>query len=723
MSPLPLPSNDFHYTGRKMDSKGLIDEYFGKNMRVPVYQRSYNWRCENCQVLFDDLLTSARHLDNPRISNHFFGSVITMMDQTTLVNDVIDGQQRIITISLLLASIRDCLKNGIVTSNMDNLDKRIDSLLRDHIDPSIVYLKPVEKDRDAYYRIIRSMDRPDHDSNITINYDYFIKLVSSLPGDVKLDNLYNAIVRLHVMAIRLTTEDDAQAIFESINSTGLDLSEADKIRNFILMNHPPNQQERIYQDYWLQIEKNLASMPDLTDFFKDYVIACRQFKINNDVTYKEFKKLMLEKVDPDDYSNDFERVMKEIVRHSAIYSDILCANLDCISKNASKSMRYINFIDITVSYPFFMRLIFEHQNNSGVITNSDIEKSLSYIENMLIRRQVCNKWSTGMNYFFASLFQSVSKLHSEAPFHEKLNYYLLSKKGNMAYIRDEAIKEAFYNVDLYRSKPTAASAVLALIEDSNDDTEDVLGRISSTLTVEHIMPQNKTPAWRTMMGQDYDDVYDKWLHKIGNLTLTAYNANLGDRPFEEKLHHKDGYLESRLHLNDFARDNPGVWTEKEIETRQQKLVNKFLEVMPQLESSIAIDLETDSLSIDEDPELFRGWIIKGCSFQGYEIKGNAKTIFPEIAKRLYEINPAIILGKVDEKGTGLSSKAMPGDINDCVEITSGVFIWNHYPNKNRINVLSKMLDWYGIAPSELTIYGKRPTSQMALSDSDDDADM
>lgn len=700
-----------------MDSKGLIEEYFRKELRVPIYQRSYSWNYEDCDVLMDDLFNSSRHLDIPRISRHFFGSIITLIDQSTSKQDIVDGQQRIMTISLLLAAIRDCLIDGIVVSSDENLSSRIDELLKDRYDDSKVYLEPVEEDRPAYYGIIRRKEELDEGSLVITNYREFVDRVSDLPGDVCLDDFFTAITRLQVVVIRLTNDDDAQSIFESINSTGQELDEFDKIRNFVLMNHRHDFQNRIYREYWAKIVDNLPPDCNPSDFFTDCVVAYEQKEVYD--TYREFKRLVLQRADPSNSEEQFESIMKGVLTCSKIYGGILDSNLDFISKEASKSMRYINFLDITVSYPFILRLLYEHRLDPEKITDYDVEQSLLSIENMLVRRQVCNKYSTGLNSYFSSLFQSASRVPSDLPFFERLNYVILSKSGSLAYIRDSDVKDAFDSMDLYRSKHTAASVVLSLVEDSNDDTEDVLSRISSTLTVEHIMPRNKTPVWREMIGPDYDEVHDRWLNKLGNLTLTAYNSNLGDLPFGEKLHHRYGYLSSTLHLNEFARTNPGVWDEEHISSRHRALVDKFLEVMPQLESSIRTDPGLESYSLEEDPELFLGLSIRGCFLKGYEIKGKAKEIFPKIARRLYEKDPRVIADKVDVSGTGITSSKVLTGTNDCVEIAPGIFVRNHYNNRNRIVMLSKMLSWYGISPSELVIYGRRSKGLEDFMDDDD----
>ena len=631
-----------------------------------------------------------------------------MIDQLTLVNDIIDGQQRIVTVSLLLAAMRDCLNDEKLTSSDPSLYERIDDLLRDHYDRMKVYLKPVERDSEAYDKIIRNLGSNIETSNITINYNLFVQLLTDLPSDVSSDDLFKAIKKLHVMAIRLDVNDDAQAIFESINSTGLDLSEADKIRNFILMNHEPSLQEHLYRDYWLQIEKNLADEKDLSEFFRNYLIATKQTKVTISNIYREFKRFVLGRVtnpDSGSYDQNFETVMSEISRYSKIYADILSSNLDYISKKASEYMRYIRFMNISVSYPFLMRMIYEHLY-SNEISSDDIEKSLGSIENLLIRRLICGKWTTGLNSYFAPLYQSVSKIRSDASFYERLNYTLLSKTGAMAYISDEEVRESFNNIDLYRSDTTAASIVLALLEDSNLDTEDVLSRIPDILTIEHIMPQNKTGPWKEMIGENYDEIHSRWLNKLGNLTLTAYNANLGDKPFNDKMNHEYGYLKSTLHLNQFARDNKGVWTEKEIEERQAVLIDKFFEIMPALTSSVTVAPDVVELSLEEDPELFMSWNIKGCRFRDIEIKGNAKSVFPRLVRMLYDIDPQIIIKKVNVESTGIYSEMKSKYPTDCIEIAPGVFVWNHYNNRDRMRVLRKMLSWYNIPASDITFYGK-----------------
>lgn len=654
-------------------------------------------------MLFADLINSARNLEVPRIANHFFGSVILRRDQSTDIKEVIDGQQRIMTVFLLLAAMRDCLRDGNIRSSDPVLDRRIDDGLHDMYDPLKVYLKPVERDRGSYNAIICHIGTPEETSCVTINYRHFMDLLSSLPSDVDCDLLYQALNRLQVIVIRLKDGDDAQAIFESINSTGLDLSEADKIRNFVLMNHLPKRQEYLYRKYWLKIEENIPDVGVLSDFFRDFLMAVSRSKVTVTNTYREFKEYVIGRVRDGSYSEDIEAVLADIVAYSEIYLHLLRADLSSISREASKPMRYINRMGITVSYPFFMCLIHKHNEDPGAVTVDDVVGSLNLVENFLVRRLVCNRYSTGMNSFFASLYPTVVRVRADVPFYEKLKHYLIAKTGAMAFVTNAEVRYGFDTVDLYRSNKTAASVVLALVEDANLDVEDVLGRIPGSLSIEHIMPQNKTPAWRAMVGEDYDEVYARWLNKLGNLTLTAYNANLGDRPFGEKLHHEFGYLASTLHLNDFARSNPGVWTEKEIEERHRKLVGKFLEIMPMPTSSVKVESDTEDYSLEEDSELFRYLIVRGCDFMGTEMKGNFKSLFLKIVKVLYDRDPEIIMRKVDVPGSNFASdKSAVG--SEGAEIAPGVFVRNQFNNRHRVEVLRDILSWYGLPPSDLIIH-------------------
>ena len=236
-----------------MEKNLFLNEYFtGVTLEIPLYQRYYEWKADNCRQLFEDLRAAAYASGSRR--NHFFGSIITLTDQNArnkLV--VIDGQQRITTMALLLAAIRDVLddpESGIASED-EFLSAKIDNWLKEQYSGKI-FLIPVEKDRLPYESVVR---RKDYDgegvSNILINYRFFDKMLrDSLKGGFSVDMLMSAIQGLYVMPIRLTNEDDAQAVFESINSTGLELQESDKIRNFILMNHPVEYQNRYYTEYW-----------------------------------------------------------------------------------------------------------------------------------------------------------------------------------------------------------------------------------------------------------------------------------------------------------------------------------------------------------------------------------------------------------------------------------------------------------------------------------------
>lgn len=324
-------------------SEQVLDYFFsGKIMSIPVYQRNYEWKAENCKQLFEDLIELTKH---PR-KKHFFGSVIYQIDTHTEDRVIIDGQQRLTTIALLLAAIRDAINVGKAVSKDPSLiDELTDRLIKPH--KGYVMLRPVENDADAYEKLILKSETTEG-SSICVNYAYFLKRIEGLSSGVTVDDIYSAIGRLEIMIVRLSVEDgdDPQAVFESINSTGQSLTEGDRIRNYVLMNADAHEQNRIYSEYWRPIEK-LLSDDELSNFFRDYLIMSTMVTPRKDAIYASFRSYANERKE----NGAYEVLLKDLLDAAGIYRQMLDSNLDHISSRASTSMYHIN-VDSAPSFRF-----------------------------------------------------------------------------------------------------------------------------------------------------------------------------------------------------------------------------------------------------------------------------------------------------------------------------------------------------------------------------------
>lgn len=694
------------------DSESILDHFFNnKILEIPVYQRNYDWKKENCNQLFRDLKNNYVKYENRR--NHFFGSVIYIIDQDTDIRSIIDGQQRITTVALLLAAMRDMINSGEVVPRDDKLCRQIDRILV-HQDYGNVFIRPVKKDRAAYDAIARCKpDDYDIRSNMYVNYDFFKdKIRSSLDG-MAIDDLYESIRRLHVMVIRLnSTEDDAQMVFESINSTGLSLTEGDKIRNFMLMNLSSKDQARLYEDYWIKIESNVD---DLSRFYRNFLTAVNEKIPNLNHIYLSFKNYV-ESLEDDGHSE--EDVFKLLHRYSKIYKSIVNSKLEDISSKASNMMFRINYIESTVSYPFIMRILDAY--GSGIISGSDVEGILEVLENYLIRRLVCGRQTNALNKVFQTLYRSLEKLDIRKDPVEKLKYIILQKEGSSSYPTDSEVIDSLIHLDIYNNHKICP-CVLSILEGGNKDSGNILARIDSPdyddrLSIEHVMPQKKTNEWRAEIGDDYDEIHKTWVHRLGNLTLTAYNSEYGCRSYAEKRNLSPGGLKvSPLNLNQMMRATDR-WTLDVIKERNEYLSRRFVEIVPNLTSGfVPIDDSErmlDEYTLDEGADFFAFVDIRGYSIFGekHHCK-NGVEAFVKAMQDLYSYNPERIIEseKIKKKGTlGLWLRTdIPKGDREHKQIGPGMYVYKNIDHKTKAALLIRAAEIQGIDLSDVAFIGYR----------------
>lgn len=692
------------------DSESILEHFFKYNkMRIPVYQRNYDWKRDNCKQLLDDLKNNAKKLDKNR--KHFFGSIIYIVDQDTEARSIIDGQQRIITTALLLSAIRDLLKTGEITSDDPKLEAKIDRKLVDQ-DDGTVFIRPVKKDIPAYDAIVRCKPEDyDERSNLYINYEFFKNEIKKLSQNITIDDLYESMNRLHVMVIRLNSqEDDAQMVFESINSTGLNLSEGDKIRNFLLMNLDSKEQTHLYDDYWTKIESNVG---DLSRFFRDYITAVSESIPNLNRVYQSFKEYANELRDDGLSTEEF---FLSLLKYSKIYNSISQHDLDCISSKASKTMYRINYMESTVSYPFLMRILDAYE--CGKMTKSDVEEVLCVLENYLIRRSVCGKPTNALNKVFQTLYKSLEKLDiSDKPV-DKLRFIILNKEGSSSYPSDSEVKNTLAHMNIYNNHKLCP-CILSILEGGNKDSGNILARIDSPdlddrLTIEHVMPQKKTEEWRSEIGDDFDDIHQEWVHRLGNLTLTAYNSEYGCRSYSEKLNMEPGGLKfSPLNLNQFIKGKDR-WTKDVIEERNNKLVEEFIRSMPALKTDFipenAFEKGLREYALDEGVDFFASLDMKGYFLFGQQHScRDGVTAFVEAMCELYNYDPEKIIEaeKIKKKGSlgPWLCTEVPDDDRDHKMIGPGMYVFKNISHKTKASLLMRAAEIQGIDLADIGFIG------------------
>ncbi|MCC5663822.1 DUF262 domain-containing protein [Nostoc sp. CHAB 5784] len=540
-----------------------------KQLIIPIYQRPYSWTITQCQQLWNDILRAAK--DN-EISGHFIGSLVYMVDTVYLTAVipkllVIDGQQRLTTLSLLLSVLSKAIRAS--NEEIDISSEALEDfyLFNRHAKGSERYkLLLNKKDRETLIRLLEDTEIPnDKSQQLVDNYRYFESQIPKL--DIDLNSLYRGICKLMIVEISLERDrDDPQLIFESLNSTGLELSEADKIRNYVLMGLQPEEQNEIYNLYWHPMEKNFdkTGYSQLFDrFIRDYLtIKSRSGTIPNiREVYNSFKIYVQGKKDT---------LIKEILADVYLYSKyfVKLAFAEETDQEIKQLITDINTLKVDVAYPFLIEVYDDYNQNK--IARKEFISILRLVESYVFRRTICGIPTNYMNKNFATLSREVDREN----YLESLQIALSSKKSYKRFPDDEEFRRELLVKDIYNFR--GRNYLLRKLE--NYERKELVN--VEEYSIEHIMPQNPNLCleWQADLGEQWKEIRAKYLHTIGNLTLTGYNPELSDRPFIEKRDKKDGgFADSPLRLNR-GLQHLKQWNETEINKRAELLADIAVKV-------------------------------------------------------------------------------------------------------------------------------------------------
>lgn len=690
----------------KVDKYKVLGELLETNKRqfiIPVYQRNYDWKKDNCKKLFDDVIDA--YLKD---RFHFVGSIVYVdqgEENKIYRYLIIDGQQRITTIFLLLKALYDIsddvnIKNEI-SDILFNRDKYNDLKLTDQ---TKVKLKPIKSDNEQFLLLMKDdVSSMDQNSNIYSNYQYLKTLLTKANvNGIASKDIMAGLKKLTAAVIILDPkEDNPQVVFESINSTGLELSLADLIRNFVLMTD--KEQERLFEEYWLKIERSVtpSCMPD---FITDYLqFSCRE-KVTAQNAYSIFKNTFKVK----SYTN--ESILKELLHYAEYYKAFLFGDYQTYSTLVNKRLLELRAIDQTTIYPFLFR-IFDDFNNS-VISEEVLEKVLSFFFNYLLRRIICGVTSNSLRGLYKTLYNRIfgdgEKIKT---YYDSILQFFIQLNTKDSIPSDSVFKDALLNTDLYNKK-NICKYVLKSIENITSDGEEGKEVVDiSTLSIEHIMPQILTEEWKKELGSDYRRIHEKYLHNIGNLSLTGYNSELGQKSFANK---KQLILDKNSHIVVLNQDvlSSNVWNEKIICERAERLSSILLKIFkidkPLKEIPFSIDTER-SLSIAEDFDL-TGTKPKACIFLGGTIPViSYADLLTKTMQSFYDLD-SDILGKLAGENFKISNSSRPYITNDSrllrkptqIKDTEIYFEINLSAN-NIVSFLRKLLDAFDLGHDELVI--------------------
>lgn len=599
--------------------KGNIFEILNGNKQfiIPVYQRFYSWDIAQCKQLWNDIV----EMQKKGKVGHFVGSIVNIAEQTmpTGVQKfmIIDGQQRMTTLTLLLLALRDYAKKN-PTDTTINAVRINNMLLKNEYESGDERYKLLltETDRDILMRLVE--EKPILEgtkSRLIDNYKFFVDRVANM--EIQPAEIYESIGKLQIVNITLDRSiDDAQAIFESLNSTGKELSESDLIRNYMLMELEPSEQNYVYEHLWRPIEQlfDYETQGSVMDAFFRHYLTMKLTRIpKQGRIYEEFK---LYHVNCE--FGTIPELCQDLLEYAKYYTDIVYKK----SSNSELRMLYedISTLKMEVSYPFLLKI--HHDCSEKMITEEDLKEILKLCISYILRRSICEIPTNSHNKTFATLKNSI-----------RSNDYLNSVKA--FFILQDSYKEfpdndkfenAFVNRDIYNMR--IRNYILSRLENFENKAPIVI----ENFTIEHIMPQNKhlSSEWHGSLGDGWQNVQKKYLHTIGNLTLTAYNSEMSDKSFMEKMNMSGGFKESALRLNKYVVLQ-NEWNEQCIQERAHDLAEKakLIWASPSLTAE-----ELALYRVDEKKT-------KEYSLESYDINTSTKMLYEALDKRIMNLSSTV----------------------------------------------------------------------------------
>lgn len=476
---------------------------------IPVYQRNYDWTATECKELLNDIVS----VETENRGTHFIGSIVFIHEGTYSTSEVkelviIDGQQRLTTINILYVALYRFAKDNNRQQDAERLYNKF--LTNQYVKEESSKLKLKQSDTNSivFKAIMLGTENGYGEfSNVTENYNYFRGAITDNTFDIILRGL-NRLIFVEISLER--DKDDPQRIFESLNSTGLDLSQSDLIRNFILMDLPPKDQNKIYETIWNPIEENAKDLVKqnslVSDYMRDY-LTLRNKKIpNKNKVYAEFKSLYSNKKD-EAYYQELEHIKSLSIHYKKFINPSVVTD-----GNIRKELEYINRLEINVTYPFLLQ-IFEDAEN-GLLSKDELIKVLKLIQSYVWRRFIVGLPSSSLNKIFMTLYAEVDA----EEYYDSIAKALIRKKGAAKFPNNDDLKTALKDKDLYNTQPKNRNYLFEMLENFNN--KEYVDTSNENITIEHIFPRNPHEDWnKDLSPEDYSLFKEKYLNTIGNLTL------------------------------------------------------------------------------------------------------------------------------------------------------------------------------------------------------------
>lgn len=619
----------------------------GKYFVIPDFQRPYSWEKPNVLSFLSDL-ESVKSGEK----NHFFGSVVYINEGDNSV--IIDGQQRATTVLLMLTAIYH-----IVEAEPSKCAIPAEQIKESYLfnkfaqnygsEENRIKLRTVTTDNEIFERIFENekLDEKSKESKLyksySIFYEYFL-------AKENLEEYIDTLDNFEIVTIALDSSDDnPQKVFESINSTGKPLTDGDKIRNFALMLNDNDAREVVLNKYWKVIEKSLTDINKdfITDFFRNYLTGMLQRDVKMEQVYAEFKR-SFESAIGEDQSNieKLQGFYDAIIRNLEHYV-FLKFNRDENGHYAElKDLGFrLNYLKIEIIYPFLIRVLDDFR--SGSLKEDETKKIFSTVETYLARRVICNVATTGLNNLFSILHKEITsyiKGNPDESYPSVLSYILLERTGASHIPTDKEVELAVRSNPFYAQRNYYNLFVLSSVDDKLQSKESSLLRQLSSgeveLSIEHVMPQTLNSEWRDMLGDNYQEIHDQYLHTLPNLTLTGYNSKYSNKDFSSKKTMENGFDQSPLIINQFIKDLD-EWNLDSLEKRSEWWVAMISKVWPMPTTTFSPPSDDIEYMFKSDEDLSHTKV-KSVSVLGETSKVTSWVeAFEIIVEKLFEYNPRL----------------------------------------------------------------------------------
>ncbi|WQY88791.1 DUF262 and DUF1524 domain-containing protein [Helicobacter pylori] len=541
----------------KADATTLL-EFFEQNQTnqfvIPIYQRLYSWKKEQCEQLWDDIIKIG---GNDKMNGHFIGSILYARVDDTHSSPllIIDGQQRLTTITLLFIALRDRSSDEAKRKKMESY------LINSNKDGNKKFKLILSKsDKDTLLSLIDENKRKPSEPSVKIveNFELFEKWISE--NTDKLETIFKGLKKLMIVWIALEKgKDDPQLIFESMNSKGIELTQTDLIRNYIVMETEVEKQEDFYNGYWRAMEEDFKQNETLFNRFVRHYLTIKTGKIPKEKrVYEAFKHYQQKE------GVKIEDLLKDLQKYCGYFCQI--AFKKEADKDLNKALSFLVDLEMDVIYPLLLELYSDYSD--GVLSKQDFIPIIALTESYICRRAVCGLGTNSLNKVFPSFTKHIQK-----------DEYFKSLKAHFGYLTEkqrfpnnDEFKKLFITIDFYNFQKK--KYFFERLENKDNTKEPVN---TKECTIEHIMPQTLTEEWKRDLGGNFQAIHDKYLHTIGNLTLTGYNQEYSNNSFQEKRDMEKGFKQSPLRLNQSLRDLK-VFGEEQIKKRANDLADWALKI-------------------------------------------------------------------------------------------------------------------------------------------------